>query len=99
MTAYDDYGMPVEAYAEPESLTRQALRVARAFTLYRVIPTVERKIYEWKSRNWNLRSFLTLGNLLIVLWVITLRWGERSQFNSTVSSCQWEEWENWVCLC
>lgn len=97
MTTFDDYGMPVGAYAEPESLTRQALRVARAFFLYRVKPGVERSGHKLKNRNWTLRSFLTLTNVLVAFWFYTLYSGERTQFNATVNSCRWEEWERWVC--
>lgn len=96
MTTFDDYGMPVGAYAEPESLTRQALRVARAFFLYRVKPGVERSGHKLKNRNWTLRSFLTLTNVLVAFWFYTLYSGERTQFNATVNSCRWEEWERWA---
>lgn len=92
MSAYDDYGMPVGAYAEPENLAHQAWRVARAFVIYRVMPI-------WRqatSREWNWRSMFSLGRVLAVIWFLTIYWGERSAFNHSVESCRWKNWENWV---
>ena len=42
MVAFDDYGMPVGAYSEPESLAHQAWRVGRAFVIYRAKPVVDK---------------------------------------------------------
>ncbi|KAF2203731.1 hypothetical protein GQ43DRAFT_389325 [Delitschia confertaspora ATCC 74209] len=96
MTTYDEYGMPVGAYVEPESLPSQALRVIRAFVTYRVKPVVDKRVQHIKRRNWSIWTFLTLVNVLVVSWFVALYWGERSQFTSTVNSCRWEDWENWA---
>lgn len=93
MSKYDDYGMPVGAYSEPESLTHQAWRVARAFVVYRVKP----RLRDATSGGWQWRRMLSLGRILVVVWWIVLYWGERSVFKSSIDSCRWENWENWVC--
>ncbi|KAF2186916.1 hypothetical protein K469DRAFT_705447 [Zopfia rhizophila CBS 207.26] len=95
MTAYDDYGMPIGAYSDPESLTKQALRVARAFALYRIKPAVDKKAQQLKNGNWSVRKALSLVKVLIVVWFVTLYWGERSIFKGSINSCRWENWENW----
>ena len=34
--------------------------------------------------------------LFIVLWVISLWWGERVVFRRSVETCAWDRWESWV---
>lgn len=92
MTAYDDYGVPVGAYQEPEDLPHQMWRVARAFVLYRVKP----RLKEATSGEWSWRRIVTLGRVLIVVWFIVLYWGERGVFKSSIDACRWENWEHWV---
>ncbi|KAF2013293.1 hypothetical protein BU24DRAFT_411056 [Aaosphaeria arxii CBS 175.79] len=95
MTAYDDYGMPVGAYSGSESLTHQAYRVTRAFLMYKIKPIVDTRWRDFSRRPWHLRSLLSLGRILIVIWFVTLYWGERSAYTGHVDSCRWENWENW----
>ncbi|KAH7123852.1 Metallo-dependent phosphatase-like protein [Dendryphion nanum] len=95
MTAYDDFGMPVGAYTETESLTHQAYRVARAFVVYRVKPVTERVLGGRRGERWNWKAIFSLGRLLIVLWVVVVYWSERSAFRETIDSCEWENWEKW----
>lgn len=97
MTAYDDYGMPVGAYSEPETLTHQARRVARAFALYRVKPEAERMIRGLRSENWTWRKLLSLVKVAVVVWWFAVYYGERSAIQNSVEQCRWENWENWVC--
>ena len=97
MTTYDDYGIPVGAYSEPESLTHQAWRVARAFYLYRIRPLAGKGFNVLKRGDWSFKRFFTLVNALVLLWWVVLYWGERGIFNSAVDSCSWDRWENWVC--
>ena len=97
MTTYDEYGIPVGAYSEPENLTAQAGRLVKAFFQYRVRPFAERRYNGLRRGEWSLRSFLTLVNALIVVWWAVLSWGERGTFNSAVESCNWDKWEKWVC--
>jgi hypothetical protein len=96
MTTYDDYGVPVGAYSEPEGLTHQAWRVARAFYLYRVRPLAGRGFGVFNRRHWSLRRLFTLANALVLVWWVSLYWGERGTFNAAVDSCRWDKWENWV---
>jgi len=49
-----------------------------------------------KPRSWDARRFLNLPNLLAVSWILLLLWGERWVFESSISSCEWGEWERWV---
>lgn len=92
MTTYDEYGMPVGAYSEPESFTHQTWRRGRAFVVYHIRP----KWREVTGGRWHWRRMFTLVNILVVLWIYTLYWGERNTFKSAVKSCDWEKWEDWV---
>lgn len=47
---------------------------------------------------WLLRLVCSLQNILILLWVVTLWWGERKVFRDSVRECEWAGWERWVCL-
>jgi hypothetical protein len=96
MTTYDEYGVPVGAYSEPESLTHQAWRLARAFFLYRIRPAVQGRSSALTSGRWSFRRLFTLVNALVLLWWIVLYWGERGVFNGAVGSCHWDKWEDWV---
>jgi hypothetical protein len=96
MTKYDDYGIPVGAYQEPEGLRLQAWRVVRAFYLYRLRPLAGKGYNALKRRDWNFRRLLTLPNALVLLWWVVLYWGESGTFNSAIESCNWDKWENWV---
>ncbi|KAJ4382858.1 hypothetical protein N0V86_002083 [Didymella sp. IMI 355093] len=90
MTKYDDYGVPVGAYQEPDSFTSQIYRTARAFFLYRAKPFVESRVTQgrWKR-------LFSLANALVVIWWFVVYWGERGAFNSAVGSCNWDAWEDW----
>lgn len=97
MTTYDEYGVPVGAYSEPESLTHQAWRLARALFLYRIRPTIQGQHNVVRRGNWSFKRLFTLVNALVLLWWFVLYWGERGVFNGAVGSCAWDQWENWVC--
>lgn len=47
-------------------------------------------------RNITRRRLLSFPHLLVVLWVFVLLWGERWIFATTVRSCDWDHWEDWV---
>ncbi|KAF2707568.1 hypothetical protein K504DRAFT_482957 [Pleomassaria siparia CBS 279.74] len=96
MVVYDDYGVPVGAYSEPETLTHQAYRTARAFLIYQVNPVARKAIFGNKSRDWSWRSLFTLVKVLVVVWLATLYWGERTVFRDSIEACRWENWENWA---
>ncbi|KAL5438584.1 hypothetical protein PMIN06_010216 [Paraphaeosphaeria minitans] len=95
MTTYDEYGMPVGAYAEPETLAHQAWRVARAFALYRVKPELDKKWSTIKRRDWSLRRLLGAVRVLILVWWAAVYLGERSAIRNAMDACRWEKWEQW----
>lgn len=50
----------------------------------------------WQELRSLVRRAFCVANLLILIWIVTLRWGERTVFWESVSSCLWETWERWV---
>ena len=42
------------------------------------------------------RKSRSLPFLLIILWIVTLRWGERGVFKHSVEHCTWDTWESWA---
>jgi hypothetical protein len=96
MTEYDDYGIPVGAFVEPEDFRGQAWRTARAFYLYRVRPLAWQSYTAVRRADWSFRRWFTLANALVVLWWVVLYWGERGAFDGGIESCSWDRWEDWV---
>lgn len=43
-----------------------------------------------------LKAFATLRFAFILLWALTLSWGEGTVFKQRVRDCAWDRWENWV---
>lgn len=43
-----------------------------------------------------MKRIFTVSNGLVLLWVLTLWWGERTVFRDSVDSCVWQSWEKWV---
>ncbi|OJJ46160.1 hypothetical protein ASPZODRAFT_67243 [Penicilliopsis zonata CBS 506.65] len=41
------------------------------------------------------RRLICVTNGLILLWILTLWWGERTVFRDGVEACQWGNWEKW----
>ncbi|KAJ6129505.1 hypothetical protein N7512_002285 [Penicillium capsulatum] len=41
------------------------------------------------------KRLFTAANALILLWIFTLRWGERKVFQESIDACVWESWERW----
>lgn len=97
MTTYDEYGVPVGAYSESESLTAQAGRLVKALFTYRIRPFAERRYNALRRGDWSFRRLFTLVNALVVVWWYVLYWGERSVFKDSIESCNWDRWEKWVC--
>ena len=97
MVVYDDYGVPT-AYSEPETLTHQAYRTARAFAIYRVKPIMQRGIFGIRQGNWTWRGLVTTVKALVLVWFVVLYWGERMVFKDSIAACRWKGWENWVCI-
>ncbi|KAL1969228.1 hypothetical protein VTN77DRAFT_482 [Rasamsonia byssochlamydoides] len=49
----------------------------------------------WQELRSMVRRAVCVANLLILIWIFTLRWGERTIFQESVSRCAWETWERW----
>ncbi|KAJ5547452.1 hypothetical protein N7494_005037 [Penicillium frequentans] len=41
------------------------------------------------------KRVFTIANAVILLWVLTLWWGERTVFRKSIEACAWENWESW----
>ncbi|KAI8939920.1 hypothetical protein NX059_003648 [Plenodomus lindquistii] len=95
MTTYDEYGVPVGAYSEPESLRTQAWRLARALFVYRIRPMAQDRFLALKRGQWSFKRLATLVNALVLTWWVVLYWGERGVFNGAIDGCHWDRWENW----
>ena len=73
------------------------LRVGRISSLLPIRSI--RSVSELQKMVWRmLRRIFTIANGLIVLWLFTLWWGERTIFQESVESCAWGNWEHWVSL-
>ena len=46
--------------------------------------------------SWGWRRVFTLANAIVILWIFTLQWGERTVFQESIDACAWESWERWV---
>jgi hypothetical protein len=42
------------------------------------------------------RRVFSVANALILLWIFTLWWGERTVFRESLDKCDWNKWEKWV---
>ncbi|KAJ5455613.1 uncharacterized protein N7458_003877 [Penicillium daleae] len=42
-----------------------------------------------------LRRLFTVANAVVVMWLFTLWWGERTVFQGAIDRCVWESWEKW----
>ncbi|KAL6716028.1 hypothetical protein ACLMJK_006990 [Lecanora helva] len=45
--------------------------------------------------SWRPRDLLYLPLTLIIVWCVTLWWGEEATFSRKVADCTWDRWENW----
>ena len=43
-----------------------------------------------------LRRLFTVANAVVLMWIFTLWWGERTVFQEHIDACVWENWEHWV---
>lgn len=51
----------------------------------------------YKREAWRaVKRVFSIANALILLWLFTLWWGERTVFRDSVESCTWDGWERWV---
>ncbi|CEJ57684.1 hypothetical protein PMG11_06368 [Penicillium brasilianum] len=42
-----------------------------------------------------LRRLFTVANAVVIMWLFTLWWGERTVFQEAIDRCVWESWEKW----
>ncbi|KAJ5334566.1 hypothetical protein N7452_006969 [Penicillium brevicompactum] len=41
------------------------------------------------------KSIFTIPNAIIILWLLSIRWGERRVFEDHINQCLWDSWEDW----
>ncbi|KGO66505.1 hypothetical protein PITC_012230 [Penicillium italicum] len=41
------------------------------------------------------KRIFTIPNAIILLWVFSIRWGERTVFQDSINQCLWDSWEEW----
>lgn len=76
-----------------------------ALTVQRAVQKGPMAIAHMPRRMWNSRRTFTrrhiinLPNLLVVLWILVLLWGEKWVFQSSIEACDWSRWERWVGRC
>jgi hypothetical protein len=49
-----------------------------------------------KQQRGLLRRLFSLVNVIILIWIFTLYWGERTLFSRSIDACDWRHWESWV---
>jgi len=42
------------------------------------------------------KGIFTIPNAIILLWIFSIRWGERTVFEDHINHCLWDSWEEWV---
>ncbi|KAG5288625.1 cell division control protein [Histoplasma capsulatum G186AR] len=95
-------------FVEPPSVVRRVYRSLPpvAKTIIAVIKSQGARLnasYIWETRRRRrcgyalglLRLVCSLQNILILLWAVTLWWGERRVFRDSVRECEWAAWEQW----
>jgi hypothetical protein len=45
-----------------------------------------------------IKSIFTISNAIILLWMFSIRWGERTVFEEHINQCLWDSWEEWVSI-
>ncbi|CAP79834.1 Cell division control protein [Penicillium chrysogenum] len=41
------------------------------------------------------KRIFTISNAIILLWIFSIRWGERTVFQDSINKCLWDNWEEW----
>ncbi|CAG8183859.1 unnamed protein product [Penicillium olsonii] len=44
------------------------------------------------------KNVFTIPNAIILLWMFSIRWGERTVFEDHINRCLWDSWEDWVSI-
>jgi hypothetical protein len=42
------------------------------------------------------KSVFSIQNAIVLLWMLSIRWGERTVFDDHIKQCLWDSWEEWV---
>lgn len=69
------------------------LSAAASLQLSRNAAPRARRLLRTMMSSWKLFSVQTL---LIIVWLYTVYWAERSIFRTSIESCRWDKWEKWV---
>ncbi|TLD25748.1 hypothetical protein E2P81_ATG09405 [Venturia nashicola] len=98
--AYDDLRSSRNSFREPQGLSGQAT-LAFTWALKSVKGSWARQKNSLGTGRGNVprkslvRRICSLGNILILLWVYVVYWGERTVFDRAIDECDWRHWENW----
>lgn len=57
--------------------------------------TYLRSVATYATRRARTYRWHTLTNLLRLLWLVIVIWGERHVWSSALSACEWDTWESW----
>lgn len=93
------YGGQRDLPFQPGDVKEHAIGVLQTFTnhVHSGLGTTPRsKRIDTEASCWPLRRWLSLPTLLTFLWLLTIYWGERLVFSSSISHCNWQSWESWV---
>ncbi|RDL33180.1 uncharacterized protein BP5553_08619 [Venustampulla echinocandica] len=83
--------------ALPSGLSVQIQRLwDRNFQSAYTVSTRQSRISRPLRRWYWPRSLLNLPHLLVAVWFLTLLWGERWVFQSSIEACDWRKWERWL---
>ncbi|RDW81500.1 putative manganese ion homeostasis (Fr) [Aspergillus mulundensis] len=96
---------PARRQSTPPSLVKSvhdALPPWATQGVYSAVRTAKSQLNLYKSKDElkrlglrTIQTLFTVTNGLIVLWICTLWWGERSVFRDSVDACTWNAWEKW----
>ncbi|KAI9732412.1 MAG: hypothetical protein M1834_001620 [Cirrosporium novae-zelandiae] len=59
------------------------------------LPRHSFKRFQAARRKWNYHTFLNIPNILALLWMVLIWWGERHVFDKSIEACNWNAWESW----
>lgn len=48
------------------------------------------------GKSWSVKDVMSIRNLVRMMWVLLVWWGERRVFNTAIRNCAWGNWEEWV---
>src|SRR5215469_7939640 len=93
------YGGRRDLHFQPRDVKEHRIGVLQSLTNHvpiRLVTSSWSRRIDTEGGGWSLRRWLSLPNLLIALWLLTIYWGERLVFNNSIRHCDWRYWESWV---